>query len=364
MRENRGFSVDDIIEHLQTVAELSIPGAPSDQATLDTTRLLVFTILGWQTMIYKPAFNVCPPYELAIHHDDGSPDSGLVFDSYRASSDLCDRPLSVLLKGFGNLLPARSSNTYTAAVENSNVAPSWTGIYPSDLNAYHLHTLLQVQVRWVDTLALHLDYDVSTRTLSLFRFPSICAFQLLEEQQDNSSGRGWSGTIFAFASAEMTIHAADPRADEEDIAQFLREVILSFRLLFGQSVKSRKLFRHVFTAAMAPFTQPDTLLAYLCTEKQLPVASSQQAGSWMPKDKTAYYPARDFPVLYKRVELIAKELGRSKPKSVGGLLRDRRDTLQFWTFWLVAIFGGVSIILSIIQVALQGIQIAQGAGRI
>lgn len=228
------------------------------------------------------------------------------------------------------------------------MATSWTALYPSELNAHLLHTLLRVRFRWVDTLALHLDYDRSSRTLSLFSFPSVCASQLRKRR----------GTIYAFASTEM--QPADPRADEDDIAHLL-EVLVSFRLLFGQSAKSRKLFRHVFSPAEAPFPQPDTLLPYLCSEKQLGAGAEP---AWMPKDRRVYYTARDFPVLYERVELLAKELNGAKPKSMGDLLRDRRDTLQFWTFWLVAAVGGLSIGLSIVQVILQTIQIAQAAGRI
>lgn len=159
--------------------------------------------------------------------------------------------------------------------------------------------------------------------------------------------------------------ALDPRSDEDDMDQFLREVLLSFRLLFGQSAKSSKLFRQVFSPAVAPFPQCDTSLPYICTERHLPNPMlPTQASCWMPKDRSAYYAARDFPVLYKRVELIARELERSRPRSVGGLLRDRRDTLQFWTLWLVVVFGGASVALTAIQVALQAIQIAQTAGRL
>jgi ABC-type microcin C transport system permease subunit YejE len=64
-----------------------------------------------------------------------------------------------------------------------------------------------------------------------------------------------------------------------------------------------------------------------------------------------------FPVFSERIELIAKELKRAKPDSMGGLLRDRRDELQYWTFWPVSIFGSISIILSL--VILQGIQLNQ-----
>jgi hypothetical protein len=49
----------------------------------------------------------------------------------------------------------------------------------------------------------------------------------------------------------------------------------------------------------------------------------------------------------------------AKPKSIGALLCDRRDTLQYWTFWLVSIIGGISISLTALQVALQAAQVAQ-----
>jgi hypothetical protein len=258
--------------------------------------------------------------------------------------------LHVLLKSFGNLLPARSINTALVAVENSKAAASWNALLPSELNAYLLHALLRVRFRWVDTLSLHLDYDRSTRTLSLFSFPSMCISQLKRR----------NGAIFAFASTE--VQPADPRADEDDIANFLGEVLLSFRLLFGQSPKSRKLFRHIVGLAEAPFPQPDTLLPYLCSEKELLVTGPEEI--WMPKDRRVYYAARDFPVLYERIELLSKELNGVKPKSMGDLLRDRRDTLQFWTFWLVAAVGGASVGLSLLQIILQSIQIAQAAGKI
>ena len=68
-----------------------------------------------------------------------------------------------------------------------------------------------------------------------------------------------------------------------------------------------------------------------------------------PRDRRIYYAARDFPVLYGRVELLAKVLSRARPNSVHDLLRDRRDPLQFWTFWLAAIIGVLSLTLSTIQ---------------
>jgi hypothetical protein len=67
----------------------------------------------------------------------------------------------------------------------------------------------------------------------------------------------------------------------------------------------------------------------LCSERYLLVTRTEE--TWMPRDKRVYYAARDFPMLYERIELLSKELNGVKPKSMGDLLHDRRDTLQFWT---------------------------------
>ena len=337
VRKNDGVSIDEIAKHLQ---EARIFDCTKDLH--GAQRLLVFAVLGWQSMLYQAAFNVCSVQELAIHRDSRQPQSGLVFDTYRVAADLSDRPLSVLLKAFGHLLPARSSSTAQLASETRKVASTWRPLYPTETNAYLLHVLLHVNIQWVDALALHLDYDKSSRTLSLFSYPSFC-LEMLHTH----------GAIYSFASIEGP--CADPRANEDDISQYLKEVLLSYRLLFGQSASSRKFFRRIFSPSDVQGCQVDTLLPQLCANSRFdcPLAL-------IPLDRSIYFLARDFPVLYDRVELIANELKDARPKSFRGLLRDRRDTLQYWTFWLVSIIGGVSILLSLIQVILQGIQLMGG----
>lgn len=100
-RENDGVSIDEILKHLRDCGLFDCL-----RELLGAQRLLIFAILGWQSMLYQAAFNVCSAQELTIHKDSRQPQSGLVFDTYRVPADLSDRPLSVLLKAFGNLLPA------------------------------------------------------------------------------------------------------------------------------------------------------------------------------------------------------------------------------------------------------------------
>lgn len=196
-----------------------------------------------------------------------------------------------------------------------------------------------------DCLALHLDYDKSTQTLSLFRYPSLCAAMLKRDL----------GTIFSFASVEQ--FSADPRADDADIEAFLREISLSYRLLFGQSSKARKLFRRVgSTLDRLPHNEPDTLLPVLCTSKHLPAGDAD----WMTEDREVYFAPKDFRVLHSRIGLLDNELKHVKPRTMGDLIRDRRDQYQYWTSWSISIVGGIGIVLGLVQVALAALQVTQG----
>lgn len=331
-RATEGVCIDEITAYLREAEVFDY-----DDGLHGLQTLLVFAVLGWRSMLYQAAFNVCSIHELAIHQDSDQPQSGLVFDTHRIPAELSDRPLSVLLKAFGQLLPPRSVNSPYLASETGSMASVWQPLHPEETNAYLLHVLLHVNIRWVDILALHLDYDKATRTLCLFRYPSFC----LEMLQSH-------GIVYSFSSIDGS--SIDPRANEEDISQFLQEVLLSYRLLFAQSAKSRKLFRQLYTMPDMHSYQADPLLFRICTQKRI-----GQTWTMLPTDRPLYFAARDFPVLYDRIELLSKDLRDARPSSILGLIRDRRNMLQYWTFWLVAIFGGISILLSLIQVILQAL---------
>jgi len=61
-----------------------------------------------------------------------------------------------------------------------------------------------------------------------------------------------------------------------------------------------------------------------------------------------------FPHLWNRIVTLEEHLGNAKPWNFWVLLRDRRDTLQFWTFF----FGTVILVLTVAQVALGAAQVA------
>ena len=306
-------------------------------------RYLIFAVLAWQSMLFLPSFDSCPLNEnavnpgnrFAVYQDINQPNSGLVFDVFEMPMDLADREMAILLKGFGNLLPARPPDLAKLASETSKEASSWSPIVPTEVNAHILSTILRVRIHWVDTLSLHLDYDQATRTLSLFRFPSFCVATLRSR-----------GALYSFASSER--HSPDPRANYDEITDILKETLLSYRLLFGQSRASRNDFRRLHRNTPELSRSGDRLLYNICARTRFEHVA-------VPIDRPVYFAEREFPVLGGRIKFLANELRTVKPKSWKELLRDRRDTVQYWTFWLVAIFGSISIILTFVQVILAGL---------
>lgn len=335
-RESQSPSINEIIEHLQ---EGHIFGLADYETALGLAqRLLIFAILGWQTMLYLPSFNTCPLTQLEIHQHIDQPNSRLVYDTFQMPAELADRPIAILLKGYGNLLPARRQDLTKVASETSRAASSWNPIKVDEMNAHFLFSFLNVNISWVDTLALHLDYDKSSRTLSLFKYPSMCVATLET-----------TGALYAFASPDPS--GLDPRADFDEITEILQETLLSYRLLFGQKQASRKYFRQLAESEPSLLQNPDPFLHQLCATKLFTHRS-------VPQDRFIYFAHRDFPVLGERVELLEKELRGTKPKNWKDLVRDKRDTTQYWTFWLVAIFGISSLVLSLAQVIIGVISLA------
>lgn len=235
-------------------------------------------------MLYLPSFSTYPPEELAST-SRGSTDLRVYLWNIQGRFRPCRAADgNFFLKAYRNLLPAQSQAWDKEANEPTEAMLTWFPIHPLETNAHFLHMLLRVDICWVDALSLHLEYDMSTRTLSLFRFPSPCVAML--ESRD---------ALYSFASTER--NAPDPRANHEEITSILRETLPSYRLLFGQSKRSRRVFQHLFTCNANLKHNADPFLHFICTKK---VFTRQ----FVPQDRMTYFGHRDFLVLGDRLEML------------------------------------------------------------
>ncbi|MCJ1365751.1 hypothetical protein MMC16_004876 [Acarospora aff. strigata] len=340
-RSEAGSSIDSIIDHLVDLELVKKPDNVS--GTLQTCRTLVFAILGWQTMLYTPSFGTSPPKQFAICDDlDGF--RGQTFLVLRQDQLCAKRRLSSLLMGFGLLLPPPNT-CLSEDPEERQAFESTTVIQSGELNAFLLQSIAHIQIKWIDVLAPHLEFNKATNTLYLFRYPSFCVANIPSE----TDGSNFKGVIHSCAAEP---EEALQWASESDVCGLLHEILCSYRLLFGQNKEARKLFRRTRPFEDMPSEAHDPLLTLLCSRKSF---DSFEVG----KPQGSYRVARDFPMLRCRLAILKRQLSVLKPRGWMELWRDKRDSAHWFTFWAVIIIGGAGLLLSFIQVILQIVQVSQ-----
>ena len=147
---------------------------------------------------------------------------------------------------------------------------------------------------------------------------------------------------------------------------FKQEVLLSYRVIFGQNEASRKLFRNEERSA-AGQTQPvDPLLDLLCghvlkRKRQdlptdlWPLSCRDPQGHLQEQD--VYSTTTDFPTLGPRLLRLQAYSLRQTPSKIRDLWRDFRTPLQWYTFWAVVLFGGLGVCLGTLQTLLAIAQV-------
>lgn len=149
-----------------------------------------------------------------------------------------------------------------------------------------------------------------------------------------------------------------------------REILLTYRLLFGQSAKARRLLNQHLDNS--PDGMPDPFIK-VCTsplpskqwyiwrqEKQpfpgfiFPISALDLHGQ--VQDSDTYSAQDDFPFFGSKLLILQRYNMRQQPKKVQDLWRDHRNPLQWYTFWAVIFVGGAGILLAILQVAIGLVQ--------
>ena len=291
-------------------------------------------------MLYKPDLGSCSPQQFAITDET---------DGHRIASQLNLRQdvsntrkrLDEFLHEFGLLLPAR--DFFPRTVDDEDVLKAITQVSSTSLNAKLLSTVGKIQIRWTDVLACHLELDKSSNSLYLYRYPSFCLANLA-----GSDRKVTRTTLQACAATSISYWA-----DIQEIDDLLRETLLSYRLFFGQNKASRKFFKTLRPFDGLPVEGTDKLLTALCSSER----------SSLPEDicqLEIYNLRKSFPVLRCKIAVIVNHLSSKPPRTWRQMWSDRRDSPNWYTFWALLLFGGVGIMLSFIQVALQIIQIVLG----
>ena len=329
-------SVDSIIRCL---LQRDILRQGDDPTSIGYARNLVFAIIGWQTMLYHPDMGSCDHGQLAIADEtNGHCDHAHL--CLRQDQSACKRPLCEFLKGFGVMLPCRNFGA-AFSDEDKEAFRKCSNLSSSSLNAHLLTKVGRIHIKWTDVLACHLELDRTTNTLYLFRYPSFCAVHLQAQKPEPSNT-----TLHACAAPPGTVAHW---ATVDEVNDLLQEVLLSFRLLFGQDKTSRKHFRETHPFDGTPEKYRDEVLMSLCGRKQC-------SPNYGLRERDIYDLQHDFPILRSRIAVLMNHFSNIRPRTWRELWDDKRDSASWYTFWLVLIIGGVGILLAFLQVVFQIVQ--------
>ena len=102
----------------------------------------------------------------------------------------------------------------------------------------------------------------------------------------------------------------------------------------------------------------DSLLNILCQEKAGKKLRALPRDIWPDScrdfegyllEQEVYSASTDFPVLGSRLLALQAFNLRQQPSRMRDLWRDRRNPLQWYTFWAVLVIGGLTIIITLLQ---------------
>ncbi|KAF1961987.1 hypothetical protein CC80DRAFT_589442 [Byssothecium circinans] len=263
---------------------------------------------------------------------------------------MAKRPLVRMFLGFKGQYDEQVADSDRATTTTSDI------LYEASLNFYSLYTIGKVRLRWVDCLMRHLEFDRQNRILYIFRWPTFCATSILSQ-------KGFPSVNLITAALFPSNAYSDHATNVLPVRALHQEIILSYRLLFGQSSMSRELFKKELselkkTSEIDPFLVTLGTLSIdkglLSRQKRKNFPSHLFPASNLNITKTliaseVYSVRDDFPRLGNRLLLLQRYNMSQQPSRVRDLWRDRRNPLQWYTFWAVLWIGGITIVLSLLQ---------------
>ena len=358
--EERSTDDDRECTLIDMVLDLKSEGFIKD----DTDNLgvqVVFHCVGWLTALFDPA-----PVQSNTHLCLRKIDRGFrrrrlvrktVIRQFCVTIVDGNRPLPELLDRFGSLLPqpecVRRSDAAGGLESGSEC------LIASYISFHSLKQVLGIKLEWVDVLNQHLEFDQSKGVLRVFRLPSMCRLMYRD------GGGTLLNELFHENEEEYDERPRSPHSQVTDIQDFLAEVLLSYRLIFGRKKRSRKHIRRCLEESKDAWQKEcryDPLLEILCTESESSCAVKELYTDLEAKEFDDYISVDEFPFLARRLFDLQRFSMAQNPHGWRRLWADRRNITSWFTIWAVVIIGGATLVFQVLQVIFQIYQPLQNSG--
>jgi hypothetical protein len=164
-----GISIDELLQEILTQHGSSLESL--DDMDKLQSRQAMFCVLSWLSTLLQPS-----PSMVNGHFHVLSP-SGAAGMPSSQSIGAARRPIVALLRGFGQLLPNIDHASLGCEKSQSDL------LYVSSFNFSSLQTVGKINIEWTSLISYHLMFQPSSRTLMLYRFPTVCALNCLMEER-------------------------------------------------------------------------------------------------------------------------------------------------------------------------------------
>jgi hypothetical protein len=378
--KNRGMeiSLDNITDELTAADLLASP------VKTDEVRQMVWSLAGPITMLFDPKFTNINLSQLQLRRPVSSriivrgKHRGTVITTFSQPTTTAEDPFYQMLTHFGALLPeVRQSGPAEACCHAASSAND-SHFYPNYVSFDVLKNVAKLKIEWVNTLNLHLQLDERKRILRLYRFPAFCRLLYADgPDEDEVNGKAsFLCQLFNHYKASR-LQGQPQERDSLTFYDFLRDMMLSYRLLFGMTSKSRKAFRAEIknwqhdSLHDGPFSgqkmyEMDPLLWYLCAESG-PSPELVQLLSLLDGEETSpRYSFEDFPFLGSRLLQLQTFIEGHRPTTWSLLWHNRTDTKNWWVVWTagaVLLIGGGTIVLQFWQLVFQAMSVWYNPGK-
>jgi hypothetical protein len=196
-------SIDSLVDHLKASDHLT---CDSSKKSHRLARLMAFVVIGWQTILYRPACGSFPPSQLAIVEELCGYRAGAIMQLKQSESQ-SQQPLHQYLLGFGMLLPPSNFHLEDGAEHNKAFDKART-VSSGTLSAALMVEVCHLTLKWTDCLACHLELDVPLNFLYHFRYPS---FASLIESHKARGGRSMERCTPVHSQREARRHGNSRR---------------------------------------------------------------------------------------------------------------------------------------------------------
>jgi len=147
--------------------------------------------------------------------------------------------------------------------------------------------------------------------------------------------------------------------------QFFKELLLTYRVLFGQDEKSYKAFQRSLPSydrdwdcsGKDPDQISDPLLPILCGKScRIPEARDLYNDVDAGPVRDCYDSSADFPIMGQKLLQLQAFVRDYNPKTLKALMKDRRNPVarfNFWTNQTLLVFACLAIVVNILQLVFQ-----------